>query len=264
LKKLFTAAAATTVACGALAQVGTGFSISDGDVFFDQGNSPTVSTGAGATGANFRVNGGGGLDHMFQNWFWYRTDLDTREHAFNNSSGTVAGANTATTNFTFSTFSSSVEYTVTDLGIDSGMLRIRNTVTNTGSTTQDINIFNYLDMDVAQTAANDSANGGLAAITITDGLWQSVFTGVGADEYQVTTFATLRTQLSNVTVEDFNNTGLPFGPGDFTGGYQWRLDLAPQALFVVESVVTVTMVPEPGTFIAVGAGAVLLLLRRRR
>ena len=62
---------------------------------------------------------------------------------------------------------------------------------------------------------------------------------------------------------NLNDTGLPFGPGDFTGAYQWRQFLAPgdSATFVE----TITIgVPEPATLSMMGLIGLVAVCRRRR
>ena len=54
------------------------------------------------------------------------------------------------------------------------------------------------------------------------------FRGVGSETYMVEQFSLLLGLLNDDSVTDFDNLGLPFGPADFTGAYQWTLDLACQ------------------------------------
>jgi len=44
-------------------------------------------------------------------------------------------------------------------------------------------------------------------------------------QYQVTPFQDLRTELNDTDVDDPDGSGLPFGPGDFTGAYQFSLSI---------------------------------------
>jgi len=226
------------VALGALgsaasAQPGTGFTITDQDTIFTQGVSPsgaTGPTGAGATGAVFRVNGAAGFDHLFQNWWWYRVNgVDVREFAFANATGTVPGGNTATTTWTFANFTAALTYLVQDSGANAGRLGQAMSITNTTSAEISLALYNYTDFDLGGTAVADSAvvGPGPQTIRITDAGTFAEFECPGATAYGVTTFAGLRGTLADADIDNLNNTGLPFGPGDFTGAFQWNVILAP-------------------------------------
>ena len=52
------------------------------------------------------------------------------------------------------------------------------------------------------------------------------YVGVGADAYLVKqytdTAADILNQLNDNAVTDFDDSGLSFGPADFTGGWRWK------------------------------------------
>jgi len=248
----------------AAAQVGTGFTISDGDVFFSQPNSPTSGTVTSVSGGNFRLNGAAGTDHLFENWWWYRVNgVDTREFAFNSASGTVVAGNTATTTWPAlggGLFRAALTYTAQDLGVNAGYVTETLVLTSTASTPLSLNLFNYTDYDVNATSGTDNAIGGIPVISVTDGPWTINFEGLGATNYQVTGFSTLRSLLTNTAVNDLNNTGLPFGPGDFTGAFQWVVTLQPgDSITLVERL----GIPAPGALALVGLGGLVAARRRR-
>ena len=265
MKSTLRLAAGLAVLCAsisAFAQAGTGFTISDGDVFFVQGNSPTLATGTGATGANFRVNGSAGVDHMFQNWWWSRVDgVEIRENAFANASGTIVSGNSATTNFTFTNFTAALNWRVQDTGVDMGGLAMSLSVTNTSSTAMTLNLFNYLDLDVNALTANNADLEAPGRMAVSAAPWTVHYEGVGSNAYQVTTFATLRAALADADIDNLNNTGLPLVAADFTGAYQWALQLGAGQSAVIEGGV---YVPEPSTIAIFAVGGLALLARRRR
>ena len=57
----------------ASSQPATGGTITDGDVVFVQGNSPTSGAGIGPM-AELHLLGPESGDHLFQNWWWYREE----------------------------------------------------------------------------------------------------------------------------------------------------------------------------------------------
>jgi len=264
------AAAALAAAMPAFGQAGTGFSIFDGDAWFGITDSPTSGTATSPPTAVFRVNGATGTNHLFANWWWFRTPGDTREYAFHNASGTTGGGNTATTTWHLVgrgavgnpyAFSAALTYTVTDTGDNLGQLVQSMVITNIGSEPMTLNLFNYADFDVNASSGGDSATGGLDGITITDGPWTILYQGVGASGYRVTPYAGLLGELTDASATNFSNTGLPFGPSDITAGFQWTLNLdAGQSATVVMSF---AVVPTPASLALLGLG-VLTAARRRR
>ena len=65
---------------------------------------------------------------------------------------------------------------------------------------------------------------------------------------------------------DLNNSGSPFGPGDYTGAFQWRVELAPAGslgdTFTSSIVKRVEVVPEPAAVLLLAVGLGLLWRRR--
>lgn len=105
-------------------------------------------------------------------------------------------------------------------------------MTNNGASAITLHLFHFVDFDVNGTAAGDSATLVSANICIriddaTAG--QCEYRAPAANAYLVLAFGAttdVAAQLCNATVTNFGNTGLPFGSGDFTGGFQFTLQLA--------------------------------------
>jgi hypothetical protein len=88
-----------------------------------------------------------------------------------------------------------------------------------------------LDVDLAGTFVGDSAilatyRDGIE-IDVIDGADYAPLIGYGATAYQVTPWRTLLRDLTDNNADDFDNTGLPLGPDDFAGGFQWSATLRP-------------------------------------
>lgn len=96
--------------------------------------------------------------------------------------------------------------------------------------------------------------------------------GYGATAYQVTPWRTLLGDLTDGNVDDFDDSGLPFGPADFTGGFQWSTTITPDSR---ESFLTqfasnaplllrgASAIPEPSSALLAGLGFLVLGLRSR-
>lgn len=217
----------TITGAAAFAQPGTGFTISDADAVFSQGSSPSGSggpNGTGAPGANFRVAGLTGPDNMFQSWWWYRINgTDTREFAFANATGTTTDANMAVTSWTYPRFTAQLTYTVLSAGPGAGRVRQQMRITNTSQTPLALAMFSYADFDLAASAGGDAAAPGLCpqVMRLTDGEVFAEYEAIAANAFAVAAFSGLRASLADTDIDNFTSTGLPFGPGDFSGGYQW-------------------------------------------
>lgn len=269
----------TGLALGALSGLAMGqpvaFTISDGDSQYGftsatalgaiGGNTNRTGTGGGTT-AFFRVDGSA-TDHLFQNWWWYRAGTASgREFGFSNFVSQSGGGNNQTLNYAeVDGVSASINYVIQDMGVGA-IVTQRLVLTNTSTAgPQRIDLFNYADFDVGGTAGTDSATlTGPNLMRITDGANFAEFEGVGAGAWQVTSFATLRGLLTNAVVDNLNNTGLPFAPGDWTGAFQWTFDLNPgESVTVIERLAVNTAVPTPGAAALLGVAGLAGLRRRR-
>ena len=256
-------AAAAFVALPALAQPGTGGSISHLNANFTQGDSPTVGTGAGPTGT-FTVGGTGNPDHLGQSWWWTRTSTNnTRELANNNAFGTSWSGRVGQQSFneTASGISIVRTYLVTGLGDGRGRLEEGATVTNNTAQSMTVDIFHFLDPTLGGAAGGISADvNGLSSIRMTSGSWVGFYEGAG-DPFQAGGSGSVLSLLTNGSPDNFNNTGLPFGPGDFEAGFQWRFVLAPGE--AASASMTYTVVPTPGSLAMLGVAGAVAARRRR-
>lgn len=261
MKNVLLASAGLLLASTALAQSGSGGSITQG---FSNFSLTDIGTGATASPlASFSVGGAGNPNHMYQNWWWFRVQGDSNETAFNNASNWSYSGNTARLEFSTASFDAVIQYTVTSIRNGLGVLTTTATVFNTSADPLTLNLFNYADLDMNSTALNDSADlNGVNIIRVTDGGntgWRANYEGT--DAYQVASFAGIRGILNDPNADDLNNTGLPFGPGDWTGAFQWSFSIG--SLSAATASATITIIPTPGTLALAGIGGLLAARRRR-
>ncbi|MGE0784666.1 MAG: DUF4215 domain-containing protein [Sandaracinaceae bacterium] len=125
------------------------------------------------------------------------------------------------------------------------------TVTNAGVAAAPLELFAYVDYDVAAGASTDSATlvAGLPAaqILVTDSTSTARMTGVGVTHYQVQAWAALRNALTDTAVTTLADTGLPFGPGDFSGAFQWSLSVPAAGTATASFSAEITSPPPPPT-----------------
>jgi hypothetical protein len=208
---------------------------------------PTSSTASAGALPIFRATGTTGADQLFESWWWYRTTTDTREHTFNNSAtsgfaGAVVSAKGDSailrwTNVDGKGFDAQLVYRIYSTGPSSAVVSQTLTIANPTTSPLGIVLFNYSDFDVGATAGGDSATFVPPAFPpnrqqeITDATSpvRCYFLGCGPSAYQTGAFATIRSLLTNAAVDNFTDTGVPFGPADWTSGYQWRLAVPPNS-----------------------------------
>lgn len=260
-KNVLITAAGLVLASTALAQTGSGGTVSQGFSSFTLGDIGTTASDQPL--ADFSVGGTGNPDHLFQNWWWFRVQGDASETAFNSATSWSYTGNTARLEFSTANFDAVVQYTVTSIRNGLGVLTTTCTVFNTSNDPLTLNLFNYADLDMNQSASDDSADlNGVNIIRVTDGGnsgWRANYEGT--DAYQVASFAGLRNILNDPNADDLNNTGLPFGPGDWTGAFQWSFSIG--SFSAATASATITIIPTPGALALAGVGGLLAARRRR-
>ncbi len=218
----------------ALAQAGSGGTITDGDCTFTQVVSPTSGTATPATGSVFRVNGAGGTDHTFYDWWWFRVNgVDTREFAFNSATSWNWAGRSGTVNYTTANFTAVLSWTITDTGTNSGQIDTSARITNTTAAPLNLALFHGFDMDYAGSIGTDGVvltSPGLMTLTDTVAAapWNATpafYAATSPDAYAVAPFGNAlapRTLLVDANINNWTNTGLPFAPADFTGSWQFN------------------------------------------
>ena len=203
---------------------------------------PATSTATGVTTNNFTAIPS--TDQLFQLSWFYRVDNDPREYSFNTSNGqlqqiwrpnelTLIWGNVDGRNLT-----AVCRAQVYAVGTTAGVVVYTMTVANMSAAPVRLNLYSYADFDTCGTAGADAAAAMPTGNEIfirdaacTGGCWYIAY---GADAFEVATYNSIGGKLTNANVDNLANTGLPFGPADFTAAHQWRdRTLAPnQALTV--------------------------------
>ncbi|MBM4108309.1 MAG: hypothetical protein FJ255_05780 [Phycisphaerae bacterium] len=210
-------------------------------------------------------------DQIFRDWWFYRTTNDTREFAIANATSRVLhGTNGVTYGYNLSGgLSGTLNYTLTGQPSGATSVRMDQTwiITNNGPASVDLNMFHFVDFDIMG-AGSDS--GTLTTpnqrMRITDATGKGAdWWGVGATNYQVNPYNTLLPLLTNTAVNNLANTGLPFGPGDITAGFQWVVHVNPGSSVTILSSygINTDAVPAPGALALLGLGGLIAGRRRR-
>jgi hypothetical protein len=227
-------AAALAAASAALAQ-GGGTIVSLDATFERAGSSPF----GGDPAANFTgVAVTLATDHVFDYGWWIRASGDSHENPLGTPDSYSYNGDMSTIDWnsvTSAGLAVEEQNFVVDTGVagaaDGGFVAGHLMVTNPGQTNVTIDVFHYLDMDLGGTSAGDLATvieyPNLIQITDQATGITANYVGVHADSWQVGAFPSIRNLLNDGSPTNFDHGGLPFGPGDFTGGFQWEKTLAP-------------------------------------
>lgn len=205
-------------------------SISDANASFTQA---TVATATSSAGGLVNFTASATTDIAYQVWWYYRIDADPCESAFNSSGGQLLQSydgNRATLlwpNADGRGIEAHYDITTYSNGSAAGVAAHTMRVTNLTTQPITLNLFGYVDIDFCTSGGGDSAVGNPNGFTqlVTDpacATESGEVMALGADAYQVGAFGTLRNLLLDGSVTNLTNSGLPFGPGDYTSAFQWR------------------------------------------
>jgi hypothetical protein len=248
------------LACGAIV-------ITDGAARFAL-NTENDFTGGAFKPADFQPEGASGVDHLFENFWSYNAEGLSQNAFFTFGTPNVSG-NTATIPIT--ALNQFLTGTIT-LSVQHGARTGEATVTqslaimNSGTTTSNNwRLFYYGDFDVDGNASSNTATL-LDADTIrVQHTGSPTVLDVTAQDpisaYEVGTYSTMRDTLMGFPAHTLTNTGLPFGPGNYTGAYEWDFTL-PAGQTETRSITFSVIVPEPACLVLIPA--TVYALRRPR
>ncbi len=212
---------------------------------FNAGAIPALNTGSGGS-SNLRWNGLAGQDQLFANWWYYRVAGDTREFSFSRAATSGIQNPLAPIVVSPKGDTATIEWVNLDgKGLNARLItRVYSTATaaaptggvasecmeisNTTTAPIVLNLFHYADFDVCGTAGTDTAVfvGPPQQIGISDAACavRCFHLGCGWTNYLTAPFgaASAQSLCINAVIDNLANVGLPFGPGDWTNGYQWR------------------------------------------
>lgn len=261
---------------------------------YSQANSFTLQDGGwtyserSLAGAGDRANGGEadfidsfGVDHLFQNFWWYSTGATGREFALGNLVNIQNGTNSARVTYLEDNGPNGpgallfdFEYSLHALNRETGVLQIGWKVHNLSNQALAVNLFSYTDYDLGGTASGDSGvflNPGQFQISdapVSAGLLAS---GTFLNGWEMAPFPVTRGKLTDGDLDFLTNATSPLGPADLTESFSWVGELAPNGSTngsdqMVGSLVkyVTSPVPEPATVAGVLLGIAALAGRRRR
>jgi hypothetical protein len=233
-----------------------GQTVTDGNSSFGQVAANTIGA-AIRTGANGGTNGvftagGDATDQLFQQWWWYRVEgVNAREFALSNRTSNTAVGNQLIYEFVEPEgFNFRVTYRLTD-GADapaSANVDARVEISNTMNHAMSLALFSYLDYDLEGLATDRAELAEPGRILITDNTsgFFGQFLAENPTAYGVGAFATIRNELTDTGVDNFASTGLPFAPADWSGAFQWNLNVPANGTVTVRCAFSLNMAASLG------------------
>ena len=181
---------------------------------------------------------GGGLDHVFEDWWYFRVDGDTDETALTVPNTQNFTGNVATLGWTDvaarGLFDAQLVSTVIEGGGGtSSYIQHDLTITNISASSLGFHLFSYLDFDLTNTSTEDQAAllNNPDYMSVFDATTNAEYQGPAAAGFQVTDTqsgpASLRMLMTDGLATNLNGTGLPFGPADWEGAFQWDANIDP-------------------------------------
>ncbi len=197
---------------------------------------PATSHYDGTQTSNFTGVGTG--DYLFEDGWWFRVSGDTQESFFPTpdtttcaaAAGTITWANVAARGL----FSATNTLTLTSTAASTGELILTMSITNLSAVNPlVISVFHGADFDVNGTAGTDNAtllnaNNYIRIADTTAGVAEYRAFNPPADAFLVRPFAATTDVfglLGDTAVTNFDNTTLPLPSADFTGAFQWNLNI---------------------------------------
>ena len=246
--------------------------ISDGDAVYENNDFSPAGV------ADWWTDGTGSSDHLYRNAWFYRVVGDPSQTLVHYDAGGIGEGpdfesytgNTATIGWVQSAIDLELNIKVFDgPGLGQSQLLQVMEITNTGQSAVDVALFNFVDLDVGGTAGGDSGiiDGTGTLMTIEDDGGDVVeWLGVGADAWEIRSFNGLFVDLDGTEPYDLDNSGSPFGSGDFTGAFQWNLTIAPDSSVRITAGggVNTPAIPAPGALALLGLAVPFARRSRRR
>lgn len=241
---------------------------------YAEGNLRSGGTNDNNGAADFSTSNG--IDQLSQNWWWFRFGDDGREFALSNQVfSEQLDPSSIRLVYRERDVIFDLQYTLTALSPDHARLQAAFKIENIRNTNVNVDFFSYTDYDLNNTFANDSG-------FFTNPNFMDVYDGASTAHGTLTSSGTrlvgwemrdwpnLLNRLTNGAVTNLNNGSDP-NPLDWTGAFQWRVNLTPansggfSNQFVGSLVKDIyTPVPEPASCLALALGAGLLARRRRK
>lgn len=184
------------------------------------------------------LTGVGTGDYLFEDGWWFRVSGDTQESFFPAPSTTACAGSTGTITWTDVSgrglFSATNTLTLIGSGAGSGQLFLTMSITNLTASPLSISLFHGADFDVNGSAGTDNAillnaNDHIRITDTTVGFAEYRAINPSSNAFMVRPFAATTDVfglLGDTAITNFDNSGIPATNFDYTGAFQWNLNIA--------------------------------------
>jgi len=241
----------------------------------DSNSTATFDTASAGNNNSWVVDG---VNHLFQQAFWFRVGLNSEEslHLLPIAVEGITDTDfdldpdTLYVRYTGAGFTTEVRYTLA--GGSAGSLASdigeQISIHNVSPNPLDFHFFQYVDFDLLGTAEGDTAvfvnsntvkqTEGISSIS------ETVIIPLPSHR-EIAFFDATLIKLNDAlptTLIDLPAVGAPLGPGDVTWAFQWDVTIAPGQTFQISKDKNLTGVPEPASLILMSLAAVMGSFRR--
>lgn len=213
-----------------------------------------------------------GVEHMAQQWFWYRVGDDYERPIDTLTLDGVDRISPGYVVFTYShdLFTLEIKYLLTGGEPGDGqsgigeMIRIE----NVSDELLDLHFFQYCDLDLTGTAGDDTVQitGDTALNTATQTDASASFSETAAvwvpGKVEVSAAGATLSHLNDDQPSELNGVVGPIGPDDVAWAFQWDFAIAEGSARTFSK--NKSVIPEPASLCLLALGSLLVVARRRR
>jgi len=243
-------------------------------ILIDDSSTATIDPGSQDGMKSWVVDG---VEHLQQQWFWYRTGAMTSEESIDTLTLDISGTTDTDFDGNHETafiryveageFKIEIYFTLNGGATGSHTADIAESIeiTNLSGESMDFHFFQYCDFELNATPVDASVEiiGGNLAKQVDGGhiLSETVETP-GAGHYEVGAGDDTLAKLNDANADSLSDIAGPLTDDDLTWAFEWDFTVGAGKSFLISKDKLIT--PEPGTMVLLSLGGLALLKARRR